>query len=108
MNRREKIRVCGSLLIACFLMVGMGAGWVFAADDYPSKAINVLIGVPPGGSTDMSVRVLAQFMEAELKQPVVVNNKPGAAGTIAGYAVSPRPTGGTLHFGLHARLRGVP
>jgi tripartite-type tricarboxylate transporter receptor subunit TctC len=99
MNRRKKIRVCSSLLIACFLMIGFCRGWVCAADDYPSRAINVLIGVPPGGSTDMSLRTLAQFMEAELKQPVIVANKPGAAGTIAGYAVSSaKPDGYTLGY----------
>lgn len=99
MNRRKKICTCSSLLVACFLVIGFGTGWVCAAEDYPSKPINILIGVPPGGSTDMSIRVLAQFMEAELKQPVVVTNKPGAAGTIAGYQIaSAKPDGYNLGY----------
>jgi len=41
-----------------------------AASDYPNKAISIILGVPPGGSTDMGARLLAQFMEKQLKQPV--------------------------------------
>ena len=70
-----------------------------AASDYPNKTISIVLGVPPGGSTDMGARLLAQFMEKELKQPVVVLNKPGAAGTIGGYAVaSAKPDGYTLGY----------
>jgi len=99
MKRRKGLLGWSSLVIACFLVTSLGAGWVLAAEDYPSKPINVLIGVPPGGSTDMSLRVLTQFMEAEIKQPMVVVNKPGAAGTIAGYQVtSAKPDGYTLGY----------
>jgi tripartite-type tricarboxylate transporter receptor subunit TctC len=70
-----------------------------AASDYPNKTFSIVLGVPPGGSTDMGARLLAQFMEKELKQPVVVLNKPGAAGTIGGYAVaSAKPDGYTLGY----------
>src|SRR5512137_2526814 len=70
-----------------------------AATDYPSRSISITLGVPPGGSTDMGARLLAQFMEKELKQPVVVVNKPGAAATIGGYSVvSAKPDGYTLGY----------
>src|SRR5512139_3093430 len=73
-----------------FLSVSMVL-WVsmsdVAASDYPSRSISITLGVPPGGSTDMGARLLGQFMEKELKQPVVVVNKPGAAATIGGYSV---------------------
>jgi len=70
-----------------------------AAADYPNRSISIILGVPPGGSTDMGARLLAQFMERELKQPVVVVNKPGGAATIGGYSVvSAKPDGYTLGY----------
>jgi len=70
-----------------------------AATDYPNKTITIVLGVPAGGSTDMGARLLAQFMEMELKQPVVVVNKPGGAATIGGYSVvSAKPDGYTLGY----------
>src|SRR5438876_9512299 len=49
---------------------------------YPSRPIKVMIGFPPGGSTDAPVRLLAIKVGAILKQPVVVENKTGAGGVI--------------------------
>jgi tripartite-type tricarboxylate transporter receptor subunit TctC len=89
-----------SILFIGLFLVGSSPRAIYAApSDYPTKSISIVIGVPPGGSTDMAVRVLAQFMEKELKQPLVVVNKPGAAGTIGGYAVaSAKPDGYTLGY----------
>ena len=90
--------------IGClFLTVCSMASWVSITDaagaDYPNRSISIILGVPPGGSTDMGARLLAQFMEKELKQPVVVVNKPGAAATIGGYSVvSAKPDGYTLGY----------
>lgn len=49
---------------------------------YPSRPIRVMIGFAPGGSTDAPMRVLAEKVGAILKQPVVIENKPGAGGVI--------------------------
>jgi len=89
--------------ISCLMMSFLMALWVSVADaagtDYPNRSISIILGVPPGGSTDMGARLLAQFMEKELKQPVVVVNKPGGAATIGGYAVaSAKPDGYTLGY----------
>ncbi len=93
------------VFVICALSIGLcltGAYWsthYAFGSDYPNKPISIVIGVPPGGSTDMAARVLAQFMEKQLKQPVVIVNKPGAAGTIGGYAVvSAKPDGYTLGY----------
>lgn len=100
MNAKRRALLVG---IGClFLSVSM-ALWVSITDavgaDYPNRSISIILGVPPGGSTDMGARLLAQFMEKELKQPVVVVNKPGAAATIGGYAVvSAKPDGYTLGY----------
>ncbi len=58
------------------------------AQTYPTRAINLVVPFPPGGPTDLVARVIAQQMSAQTGQPVVVDNRPGANGNIAGAAVS--------------------
>ncbi|SDY34711.1 Tripartite-type tricarboxylate transporter, receptor component TctC [Variovorax sp. YR266] len=50
--------------------------------DYPSKSITWVVGWPPGGSADTATRLVARKLEAMLGQPIVVDNRPGASGTI--------------------------
>ena len=54
-----------------------------AADPYPSKPIRLIVGFPPGGAVDVIARTLGQQVSADLKQAVVVENKPGAGTNIA-------------------------
>ncbi len=73
-----------------------------AAQEFPSKPIRLLVGFPPGGSTDVLARVLAQEGRKPLGQEIVVVNRPGASGVIAinevaaanadGYTVSVSPS----------------
>ncbi len=66
---------------------------------YPNKTITITVPMVAGGQFDLGARVLAEFMERELKQPVVVMNKPGAAGTVGGYSVvSAKPDGYNLGY----------
>lgn len=58
------------------------------AQSYPTRAISLVVPFPPGGPTDLVARVIAQQMSAQMGQPVVVDNRPGANGNIAGAAVS--------------------
>jgi len=69
------------------------------AAGYPDRAITIVVAFAPGGNTDLSARVLAARLEKQLKQPVVVVNKPGGAATVGGYSVvSAKPDGYTLGF----------
>jgi tripartite-type tricarboxylate transporter receptor subunit TctC len=58
------------------------------AQTYPARPINLVVPFPPGGPTDLVARVIAQKMSEQMGQPIVVDNRPGANGNIAGAAVS--------------------
>jgi tripartite-type tricarboxylate transporter receptor subunit TctC len=59
-----------------------------AQDPYPSRPISMVVSFPPGGQADLSARPLASAMSQILKQPVVVINRPGAAGAVGNRAVA--------------------
>ena len=63
------------------------ASFAFAAD-YPTKPITLMIGFAPGGPSDVMARILTRKMEEILKQPLVIENRAGAGGGIAGAAVA--------------------
>ncbi len=98
MTGKEAKAAC--MLCVAVILVGFGRTALNAASGaYPSKAINIVVPLPPGGVTDLSARLLAETMEKLLKQPIVIVNKPGGASTIGGYAVaSAKPDGYTLGF----------
>ena len=58
------------------------AGVAHAQDLYPSKPVRFVNNFPPGGPSDILARSVAQVLQGELKQPFVVENKPGAAGNL--------------------------
>jgi tripartite-type tricarboxylate transporter receptor subunit TctC len=58
------------------------------AADYPTKPVTLIIGFAPGGPSDVMARILTRKMEETLKQSLVIENRPGAGGSIAGTAVA--------------------
>ena len=70
------------------------------AQTYPSKPIRIVLGFPPGGATDILSRDFAAKLGEELKQQVIIENKPGAGGTIGADLVANAPPDGyTLTIG---------
>jgi tripartite-type tricarboxylate transporter receptor subunit TctC len=83
------------------LAVLVAAAPALADEPYPSRPITIVVPFPPGGIADVTARPLASAMERALKQPVVVNNKAGAAGAVGMQtAAVARPDGYTLLVGL--------
>ena len=98
----------GAALVACAAAVPAQA----QADRYPSKPIRVLIGSAPGGGLDTTARAISDRLSAALGQPVIIDNRPGAAGTVAGQLLTKAPADGytimvhsTTHVG-NAHLYG--
>ena len=88
------------LQAAAFCALALGPVATMAQADFPSKAIKIVVPFAPGGASDAVARPLAQAMSTILGQPVVVENKPGAAGNIALEQVARAPADGyTLLLG---------
>lgn len=67
--------------------------------DYPNKPVKLIVSFPPGGFADLAGRSLAQLLQARWHQPVIVDNRPGAAGIIASEAAAKAaPDGYTLYL----------
>ncbi len=69
------------------------------AEEFPSRPITLIVATPPGGPTDVAARILGSIAEKELKQPIVIVNKPGAGSQVGTTELSrAKPDGYTLGF----------
>src|SRR5919112_28569 len=76
-----------------------------ALADYPERAIRIVVPYTPGGTVDILARALGERMTAAWKQPVVIENRPGAGGSIGAEAVArAAPDGYTLFMSTNAPL----
>jgi tripartite-type tricarboxylate transporter receptor subunit TctC len=87
MNRRQLCTTLAAATLAPAAFAQDGSAW-------PARPIKILIGFPPGGSTDAPVRVLADTVSRILKQPIVVENRVGAGGTMPGVVLQSAPADG--------------
>jgi tripartite-type tricarboxylate transporter receptor subunit TctC len=84
-------------LLAC-----LAAGTAHAQTDaFPAKPIRIIVPFPAGGATDIAARAIADKMSANWKQPVLVENRPGAGGNVgADFVAKSAPDGYTLVMGI--------
>lgn len=94
----RRLAIAMSLCVACTPIVAL------AQSDYPSRPIKIVVPWPAGGATDNVARVVAQKISPILKQPVVVENRPGATGTIGTQSVIQSPADGYTLLFLAASL----
>lgn len=106
MKRFTIARLFGALaLTASAFCLPTSAG----AQAWPTKNIRIVLQFPPGGSTDVVARILAQALTAKLGQTVIVENKPGADGAIAAeFVLRSEPDGHTYFLASNTPMMQVP
>jgi tripartite-type tricarboxylate transporter receptor subunit TctC len=92
------MKTLAELMVACVLAVGLASAH---AQAYPTKLVRIVVPFPPGGSTDLLARKLAEKMQASMGQSFIVENKPGAGGAVGSESVAKSPADGyTLLMGV--------
>ena len=90
-------RALAGLLCAAAFVTGLAG--TAGAQSYPSRPITIVVAWPPGSGIDVMVRHMSETLRAELGQPIIIENRGGAAGVIGSQAVAnAAPDGYTLLF----------
>src|SRR4051812_50191853 len=92
--------------VVCAFALGIAAP--AAAQDYPNKPIRIIVPFGPGGGGDIVGRIFGQVLQDKLGQPVVIENKPGAAGTPGNELVARAGEEGYTIGGVTARPNIAP
>ncbi|HET7847733.1 MAG TPA: tripartite tricarboxylate transporter substrate binding protein [Pseudolabrys sp.] len=92
---RFNIRFLSRLLLGCVGLVAAAA--TTQAADYPTRPVKIIVSYPPGGSTDISARLIGQWLSQKLGQQFIVENRPGAGNNLGtDVALKAKPDGYTL------------
>lgn len=92
MNPQPSRRALIATALACAAIFTPASLWAQGA--FPSKPIRIVVPNAPGGAADLTARTVAEKMAKGLGQPVVIDNRPGAGGVVAGQAVANAPADG--------------
>lgn len=96
-----------SVLFAVLAILAMGLG--HAADGFPNRPLRMLVGYPPGGPNDITARITAEYLSSVMGQQVIVDNRPGAGGTISATILSQAaPDGYTLGLCANGEMAIAP
>jgi tripartite-type tricarboxylate transporter receptor subunit TctC len=77
------------------------------AQSYPNRPIRLIVGFPPGGGTDVVARILQAKLSEHLGQPIVIENRPGATGTVAAAMVAKSPADGYTIMMGHVSVNAI-
>jgi tripartite-type tricarboxylate transporter receptor subunit TctC len=95
--------------LPCLVLSLLACGASFAQQPFPSRPVHIVIGFPPGGGIDTVARLLAPKMSESLRQPVVIDNRPGGAGVLGTDVVAKSvPDGHTVFLGTMGNLAVNP
>lgn len=101
MAHRKLVTLCAAALLAAAL-----PGW---SQSYPVKPVRVLLGYAPGGPTDLTGRLVGQYLQEALGQPLVMDNRPGAGGSLAATILAQsEPDGYTLLLAANGEIAIAP
>jgi tripartite-type tricarboxylate transporter receptor subunit TctC len=99
----KQIGTVGACL--AFALLVLGAGRPVRADEYPSRPIKLILPQPAGGAVDLIARSVGDRLAEQMRQPVIVENMPGANGSLAAGAVArATPDGYTLMLAVDSNL----
>ncbi|MBI3042712.1 MAG: tripartite tricarboxylate transporter substrate binding protein [Betaproteobacteria bacterium] len=87
-----------TVLALLLFMAGVGSFNAAGAQDYPNKAIRLMVPFSPGGGTDLQARTISQELNEAWGQPVIVDHRPGATGAVASNIVLQSPADGYTIF----------
>ena len=106
---RQSLRAFGPLALGIALLCGLARAADAQPAKYPDKPVKMVVGFSAGGGTDVVARILAQKMSESLGQTVLVENRTGASGMIAGEMVAKSPPDGyTLMMGTQTTFAVAP
>ena len=90
---RRLTLTCASLLAFGLAMPALGAG---EDEGFPNRTVKIVVPFPPGGTADLLPRALAEKISVAWKRPIVIENRPGAAGNTGAKAVADAPADGYM------------
>lgn len=91
-DRRRTLKIAGG---AAAVAAMARASWA-QTSGLPAGTLKILVGYPPGGGTDVMARIIAEKLKERLGNNVLIENKPGASGTLAGALMRDGPTDGSV------------
>ena len=103
-GNRERKRLGAVTALATSLAMAMGMGTllqpalVSPAHAQENRPLRIIVPLSPGGPVDIGARALAPHLESRLKQPIIIENRPGAGNAIGAQAVVAAPADGLTHF----------